>query len=73
MHILIRVFLLLLMFAFASPVQAQSSAETLTQTVIKKSQLLVRPRDASGNIIITSFWEDPVQWARDKQQSFMAL
>ena len=70
MHFIIRIFLLVLMFACAPLVQAQSTPETLTQTVIKKSQLLVRPRDANGNIIVTSFWEDPVLWARDKQQSF---
>ncbi len=70
MQILIRIFMLLLLFATVQPVQAQSSANTSPQVIIKKSQLLVRPRDANGNIIITSFWEDPVLWARDEQQSF---
>ncbi len=70
MQIIIRILLLVLMMACVQPLQAQSTPETPTQVVIKKSQLLVRPRDANGNIIITSFWEDPVQWARDKQQSF---
>ena len=62
--------MLLIVMGFAAPAQAQAQPQTVIQTVIKKSQLLVRPRDANGNIIITSFWEDPVLWARDTQQSF---
>ncbi len=70
MQILIRILILFFVLGLAQPVYAQAPTETLTQKVIKKSQLLVKPRDANGNVIITSFWEDPVMWARDKQQSF---
>ena len=49
---------------------AQTTTNAVPKVVISKRQLLVPPRDAAGNIIMTSFWEDPVLWARDKQQSF---
>lgn len=70
MQSLIRV-LLLLMLAVSTVVEvdAQTTAPQST-VVIKKSQLLVRPRDANGNLIVTPFFEDPVQWARDEQQVF---
>jgi nickel/cobalt transporter (NicO) family protein len=73
MRILIRSFLLILLTLFSAipaTVQAQSTSVEKPQVVIKKRQLLVQPRDANGNIIVTSFWEDPVLWARDKQQQF---
>ena len=54
--------------AFASQVHSQTT--TTPSTIIKKSQLLVRPKDADGNIIITPFLENPIIWARDKQQVF---
>ena len=53
---------------FANSLHAQTTAEP--NTVIKKSQLLVRPKDADGNLIITPFFENPIIWARDKQQAF---
>ncbi|MDE2445859.1 MAG: nickel/cobalt transporter [Alphaproteobacteria bacterium] len=68
MQIIIRLLMIfgaLLMLA-SSPV----SADSTIKTVIKKSQLLVRPKDASGNIIVTPFMEDPVGWARDQQQIY---
>ena len=70
MQSLIRV-LLLLMLAVSTVVEvdAQTTAPQ-SNVVIKKSQLLVRPRDANGNLIVTPFFEDPVQWARDEQQVF---
>lgn len=49
---------------------AQSTTSAAPKVVISKRQLLVQPRDAAGNIIMTSFWEDPVLWARDQQQAF---
>jgi nickel/cobalt transporter (NicO) family protein len=52
----------------ATTAQAQTTAAP--NTIIKKSQLLVRPKDADGNIIITPFLENPIIWARDKQQVF---
>lgn len=62
--------MLMFLLGVQVPTQAQATTIGAPQIVIKKSQLLVRPRDANGNVIITSFWEDPVQWARDEQQSF---
>jgi nickel/cobalt transporter (NicO) family protein len=72
MPVLIRslILSLFLIFAGAPCLNAQSSTEATPQVVIKKRQLLVQPRDAAGNIIMTPFWEDPVLWARDWQQSF---
>ena len=54
--------------AFATTAHAQTT--TAPNTIIKKSQLLVRPKDADGNIIVIPFLENPVLWARDKQQAF---
>ena len=70
MQSLIRIFVVVMM---AISVISMAGAQTATaplNTVIKKSQLLVRPRDASGNIIVTPFLEDPVLWARDEQQAY---
>ena len=70
MQSLIRTFLFL---ALALSTVVSSEAQTTvdkSNIVIKKSQLLVRPRDANGNMIITSFFDDPVQWARDEQQVY---
>jgi nickel/cobalt transporter (NicO) family protein len=57
-----------LMLMGLAPASAQETAAP--NTVIKKSQLLVRKKDASGNIITTPFLESPVQWARDQQQIY---
>jgi nickel/cobalt transporter (NicO) family protein len=70
MQILIRIFISLFILCTVQPSFAQSAPETSTQKIIKKSQLLIKPRDANGKIIITSFWDDPVQWAADKQRSY---
>ena len=70
MHSLIRI-LLILAIAFSAVLSSNAQTPTSNSTiVIKKSQLLVRPRDANGNMIVTSFFEDPIQWARDEQQVF---
>ena len=49
---------------------AQAQNTVAPNTTIKSSQLLVRKLDANGNIITTPFLENPVLWARDKQQEF---
>ena len=54
-----------LSFSFA---EAQTTAPP--NTTIKNSQLLVRKHDANGNIITTPFLENPIRWARDKQQLY---
>jgi nickel/cobalt transporter (NicO) family protein len=65
---IICVLMVFIGIAFASCVHAQTTAEP--NIIIKKSQLLVRPKDADGNVIITPFFENPIIWARDKQQAF---
>jgi ABC-type nickel/cobalt efflux system permease component RcnA len=51
--------------------QADSpSAPAQTQPKIDKRKLLVQPRNAGGAVQQISFWEDPVLWVRDQQQSF---
>jgi nickel/cobalt transporter (NicO) family protein len=71
MRLIIRLALLIVvMFAMVPSVNAQSTPEAPPNLLIKKRQLLVQPRDASGKIIVTSFFEDPVLWARDLQQNF---
>jgi ABC-type nickel/cobalt efflux system permease component RcnA len=49
---------------------AQVPAEPAPQVTIDKKKLLVQPRNADGTVQQTSFWQDPVLWARDKQQIF---
>jgi nickel/cobalt exporter len=70
MQTLIRILMIILTLACICPVLSQAQTAAAPNTVIKKSQLLVRPRDASGNIIVTPFTENPVQWARDEQQAY---
>jgi nickel/cobalt transporter (NicO) family protein len=71
MQFLIRLaFCLLIMMIAVAPATAQTEPETGGQVTIDKRKLLVRPRNAAGMIEQTSFWQDPVVWARDRQQSF---
>ena len=64
--------ILFLSFAAAPGVIAQTTDQTAasTQVTIKRSQLLVPPKNADGTIKVTPFLEDPVMWARDEQQNF---
>ena len=67
--------LLLVSLATVPQVMAQATDGTSTgqqqpAVTIKRSQLLVPPRNADGTIKVTPFTEDPVMWARDEQQNF---
>ncbi|WP_374331470.1 nickel/cobalt transporter [Aestuariivirga sp.] len=67
--------LLLVVFASAPLVLAQATDGTTAgqsqpAVTIKRSQLLVPPRNADGTVKVTPFTEDPVMWARDEQQNF---
>ena len=74
MRLVIRALLVLMMLAggLSLPVLAQEGASTPPppKVVIDKRKLLVPPRNPDGSIIETPFSEDPVRWARDKQQNF---
>lgn len=61
---------LLALFILLAPAMAQTVAEPAPQVTIDKKKLLVQPRNTDGTAQQTSFWEDPVLWARDKQQGF---
>lgn len=63
---------LLALFILLAPAMAlaQTAAEPAAQVTIDKKKLLVQPRNADGTLQQTSFWQDPVLWARDKQQVF---
>ena len=61
---------LLALFILLAPALAQTAAEPAPQVTIDKKKLLVQPRNTDGTLRETSFWEDPVLWARDKQQGF---
>lgn len=63
---------LLLLIAVAPWAMAQATDQTSPppQVTIKRSQLLVPPRNADGTVKVTPFTEDPVMWARDEQQNF---
>jgi ABC-type nickel/cobalt efflux system permease component RcnA len=65
--------ILCLAWASASaPVLAQTgtAAPENSPVVIDKRKLLVQPRNADGTLVTTPFFEDPVSWMREKQQSF---
>lgn len=61
---------LLALFVVLAPALAQTPAEPAPQVTIDKKKLLVQPRNTDGTVQETSVWEDPVLWARDKQQGF---
>jgi ABC-type nickel/cobalt efflux system permease component RcnA len=61
---------LLALFILLAPALAQTAAEPAPQVTIDKKKLLVQPRNTDGTPQEASFWEDPVLWARDKQQGF---
>ena len=65
---LIAVFFLSL--AIVPQAIAQPAEQSAPVTKIDKRKLLVQPRNKDGSIQQTGFFEDPVLWARDKQQAF---
>jgi len=54
----------------APQVMAQAADGAQPEVTIKRSQLLVPPKNADGTVKVTPFTEDPVMWARDEQQNF---
>jgi nickel/cobalt transporter (NicO) family protein len=70
MQAIIRALLLSVILLFSITATLEAQTQPTSEVVIKKRQLLVQPRDANGNIIVTPFLEDPVMWARDQQQIF---
>ena len=65
--------LLFMSLMIAPQVMAQAADETTQaqpEVKIKRSQLLVPPKNADGTVKVTPFTEDPVMWARDEQQNF---
>ena len=50
--------------------QSDTTQQAQPEVKIKRSQLLVPPKNADGTIKVTPFLEDPVMWARDEQQNF---
>lgn len=69
-----RVLILVLTLLLAGPLVlppafAQSTEKTTPAVKIDKRKLLVQPRGKDGEATV-SFFEDPVLWAREKQQIF---
>ena len=57
--------------ARAQAASGQPVAEEAAPPVkIDRKKLLVQPRNKDGSLVEVSFWEDPVLWAREKQQAF---
>jgi ABC-type nickel/cobalt efflux system permease component RcnA len=48
----------------------ESAVQSETQPKIDKRKLLVQPRGEEGAAAQTGFFDDPVLWIRDRQQSF---
>ena len=44
--------------------------ETAPAVKIDRKKLLVQPRNKDGSLVQVSFFDDPVLWAREKQQAF---
>ena len=44
--------------------------ETAPAVKIDRKKLLVQPRNKDGSGVQVSFFDDPVLWAREKQQAF---
>lgn len=70
---------LFLLLALGPAAQAQAQAQAQQQPVAEEAapaasfdrrKLLVQPRNKDGSIQQVSFWQDPVLWAREKQQAF---
>ncbi|MCA3572909.1 MAG: nickel/cobalt transporter [Aestuariivirga sp.] len=68
--------LLFVLLAVAPPqAMAQQAAGTAVEEAapapkIDRRKLLVQPRNQDGSVVAVSFFEDPVLWAREKQQAF---
>ena len=62
--------ILFLSVAALAPAFAQSTDEPAPKVTIDKRKLLVQPRNKDGSVQQVSIFEDPVLWARDKQQAF---
>jgi nickel/cobalt transporter (NicO) family protein len=61
---------LLLLFTVQPVTMPAFAQETVEQAPLDKRKLLVPPRNADGSVIITPFFEDPVQWMAEKQREF---
>ena len=71
----LALFLLLLLPAMAPQAVAQTATqpaagEAAPAVKIDRKKLLVQPRNKDGTLQQVSFFEDPVLWAREKQQAF---
>lgn len=54
----------------ALPAFAQSTDQPASAVTIDKRKLLVQPRNKDGTVQQAAFLDDPILWARDKQQAF---
>lgn len=62
--------ILILVGLLTGTASAQTENEPTPQVTIDKRKLLVQPRNPDGTLQMVSFWEDPVLWVREQQQSF---
>jgi ABC-type nickel/cobalt efflux system permease component RcnA len=56
--------------AMAQTAEQQAAEQAAPPVKIDRKKLLVQPRNADGTLKEVSFMEDPVLWAREKQQAF---
>jgi nickel/cobalt transporter (NicO) family protein len=54
----------------AQTADGSTAQQAQPEVKIKRSQLLVPPKNADGTVKVTPFTEDPVMWARDEQQNY---
>ena len=75
MRALFALLLLLLLPALTPQAVAQTATQPAAEEAappvkIDRKKLLVQPRNKDGTLQQVSFFEDPVLWAREKQQAF---
>src|SRR5262245_15218634 len=68
--LLVLLLVFLPLAAFAQEQSAQEPSATQAQPKIEKRQLLVPPRNQDGSLVTTAFWDDPVEWVKEKQREF---
>ena len=69
-RLLLTLIAILFLSITALPAIAQSTEQSAPAITIDKRKLLVQPRNKDGTIQQAAFLDDPVLWARDKQQAF---
>jgi nickel/cobalt exporter len=69
-YIIAAIAVLVISLVVVAPGFAQSTEQSAPAVKIDKRKLLVQPRNKDGSVQQVEFLQDPVLWAREKQQAF---